>query len=192
MLFNKEDLKARYLKVLRESDGGKVESGIINESFSFDEAITYDVFLSNKYIDKDVVSGLVAVLRDDFNLRVYVDWEEGLDRSKVDKATAALIRSRLQACKSLWYVASMNSGDSRWMPWEAGYKDGQNGRVAICPVVESHADDVYEGKEYLSLYPYVSRAKTSKGVDTLWINESPTKYVSFRSWLKGGVPELHL
>lgn len=189
MLFTTSELHNRadaYLAATRQEKFASLES--LCESFAFDSDIEYDIFLSNRYVDKKSVTGLATMLREDFNLSVYIDWEDDLDRNNVNKETAQVIRRIIESCKCLWYVASEHADASKWMPWEVGYMDGKTGRVAICPVVKTTIDDVYEGREYLSLYPYVSKQKDTAGAMQLWINETAEKYVGFKAWLSGKEP----
>ena len=148
MLFTTSELHDRadaYLAAKHLEKFASLES--LRESFAFDSVIEYDVFLSNRYVDKKSVTGLATMLREDFNLSVYIDWEDDLDRNNINKGTAQTIRNIIERCKCLWYVASEHSDASKWMPWEVGYMDGKTGRVAICPVVRTTMNDVYEGME---------------------------------------------
>ncbi len=60
----------------------------------------------------------------------------------------------------LIFATSQNSSQSKWMPWELGFKDadrnrhGFTGCSAVLPVVEQ-ANTSFQGKEYLRLYPIV-------------------------------------
>lgn len=162
----------------------------LNESFGFDEASDeYDVFLSHRYADKEAVAGLALMLRDDYDLNVYVDWQcDNLNRKDVDRNTAKIIRDRIVQSKSLLYVISDSSMDSNWMPWEVGLMDGLKGRVAVCPLLVSSDNASAIGLEYLSLYPYISNEKTDKGNEMLWINETKSKYCTLKDWINGKTP----
>lgn len=158
----------------------------------------FDVFLSHSYadaktvqaLDADDLLGLKEKLENDCGLSVYVDWmvDRTLDRSTVDARTASILRARMDHCGCLLYATSEQAEKSKWMPWELGYFDGKKGRVAILPVVNSQMAS-YKGQEYLGLYPYVDEA-TPKGSPkaALWVNETPTRYVSLAGWLKGEKP----
>ena len=77
------------------------------------------------------------------------------------------------------------------MPWELGYFDGYNGKVAIVPISNSvNSDNVFEGQEYLGLYPYMTKGTIVNTTDErLWIHESPRKYVTFEEWLNDIEPQ---
>ena len=122
---------------------------------------------------------------------VYLDWiqDSQLDRTKVDKATADLLRRRMKQCRSLFFGTSDISPSSKWMPWECGYFDGVKGKVAICPIVMQGTQNEYTGQEYLGLYPYIQKDKPRDGVSpTLWVHETRTKYVIYSKWLTGQQP----
>lgn len=68
------------------------------------------------------------------------------------------------------------------MPWELGYFDGYNGKVAIVPIVESASSDFKE-QEYLSLYPYIDEAGIKGSSEkALWVNEE-NKSCNLRKWI---------
>ena len=153
----------------------------------------YDLFISHSYLDRQLVYGLVELFNK-AGYSVYVDWLEDtqLDRTKVTKATAELLRKRMNDSKGLAYIATGNSTDSKWCPWELGYSDGKTkSRCAILPVLES-SQSTYKGQEYLSLYPYIDYTDNSGNYE-FWVNDNEisNKYVTLSSWLNGSEPTLH-
>lgn len=163
----------------RASDSGKVGK-------------KYDIFLSHSSLDKTLVLTLVGLFNE-ADYSVYVDWIEDpqLDRSKVNKNTAQVLRNRMLSSKGLAYVATSNASNSKWCQWELGYFDGnKNSRCCILPIMDS---EVFRGQEYLGLYPYIeyeTSAKTRKY--NFWIFEQETNnYVILRDWLKGRNPYQH-
>lgn len=152
----------------------------------------FDIFLSHSYLDKKIIVGLTKEL-EDMGFSAYVDWinDSDLDRAEASKETAERLRERMKKCKSLLFAISVNSSYSKWMPWECGYFDGIDGKVAICPIAKNPISwDKYEGQEYLGLYPYVTTF-TYSGRKTLWVHETPKKWVGFSAWLRGEKPEEH-
>lgn len=180
-LFTKADLaKVTIRKGLYESAGSILHKAALE----FSEYKTYDIFISHSYSDADEILKLKQTI-EDMGFIMYVDWIEDaqLDRSKVNKETAKLLRSRMKQCKSLFFVTSVSSPDSRWMPWELGYFDALKQRVAILPILESSTvTNEYKGQEYLGLYPYITKDRP-KGGDkpTLWVHEDSNTYVIFSS-----------
>lgn len=149
---------------------------------------TYDIFLSHSYLDKYKVLGIKDILNK-LKYTVYIDWieDEDLDRRKVNKKTAELIKHRMKNCKGMFFATSVNSYNSKWMPWECGYFDGLKQKVAILPVSISH-QSIFNGQEYLGLYPFVDKMKDNEGNETIWINDDAEAYVNLTKWLEGVKP----
>lgn len=147
--------------------------------------ITFDIFLSHSFLDRQIVKGIFLDLTKK-GYKVYVDWivDPHLDRSNVTKESAELIRNRMKNSKSLVLAISANAEGSKWMPWELGFVDGNTNKCAILPVYENRYNNpsFYEGYEYLKLYPYIK--KDDYNDQKLWVAENPTKYVSFEDFLK--------
>lgn len=114
----------------------------------------FDIFISHSTDDADTILGLVELLKD-YGLKSYVDWLDDplLDRKHVNSTTAKVLRKRIKQSKCLLYAYSENSINSRWMPWELGYADGEIGKVVICPIADAK-DGTFQLVEYLSIYPY--------------------------------------
>lgn len=151
-------------------------------------AAGHDIFLSHAFTDRELVLG-AALMIEDLRYSVYIDWREDpyLDRSKVSQDIAAKLRERMQASRCLFYSTTSNASDSKWMPWELGFKDGDNTRVAVLPLVQ-YATTSYQGQEYLGIYPYIDVSNDDAGKRRLWVQRSPTCYVNFDSWLQGSEP----
>jgi len=165
-------------------------SVLLNESRASATTATFDIFLSHSYLDAQIILGLKAQL-EDLGHTVYVDWlvDTDLSRDKVDKGTAARLRTRMNASRCLFYATTANAGNSKWMPWECGYMDANKHRVAICPIAKTEKTYSFSGQEYLGLYPYAMKAKKSNSnEDALWIHEAVKKYVIFDAWLDGKEP----
>lgn len=131
---------------------------ILEKQFdSFNQYKTYDIFLSHAFLDAEVIYGLKIIL-EEAGFSVYVDWYEDshLDRGKVTKETAIVIRKRMQSCRTLIFAITENSEDSKWMLWELGYFDGLKNKVAVLGLIENSGDS-FRGQEFLELYPFVER-----------------------------------
>jgi hypothetical protein len=179
-----------YLRDLSRTGrkGTKTFSATVNESKN---SMSFDIFLSHSYRDKEYIEGLFLELSSK-GFKVYVDWivDSHLDRKNVDKKTVALIRNRMKQSKSLIYATSENASTSKWMPWELGYMDGETSRCAILPITD-YENSTFEGQEFLSVYPYVTK-ESVKGLVTgnisteeiLWLNENSRSYQSLKEWLR--------
>ena len=151
----------------------------------------HDIFLSHAYDDRQLILG-VALMLEDLGYTVYLDWRDdpSLDRKNVSKETARRLRERMKTSKCLLFSTTQHSTESKWMPWELGFKDGEAGKAAILPV-STFETESYSGQQYLGLYPYVSRATVQNGPVKLWVNWSPKVYCLFDSWLAGADPVEH-
>jgi hypothetical protein len=152
----------------------------------------YDIFLSHSSLDKRLVITLVDLFNE-AGYSVYVDWIEDtqIDRSNVNKNTAQVLQGRMNDSKGLSYVATSNSTNSKWCPWELGYFDGKKrGRCCILPIIESQT---FHGQEYLGLYPYLEYAKYSnQNRYEFWVNnQDGEEYITLRGWLDGKEPYKH-
>lgn len=146
---------------------------------------TYDIFLSHSIKDAELILGMKGIL-EDMGYSVYVDWIEDpqLDRSSVTEKTAQKLTERMRTSKSLFYVTTDNSSQSKWMPWECGYFDGYKEKVAIVPIKPSSSSNRYSGQEYLGLYPYCIRQNSNDGISMLWILKDENTYIDYDTWVK--------
>lgn len=184
-LFTENNIRARAQREMQRSTNiYKTKNQVLNESVSsFNKYRTYDVFLSHSSKDSELILGVKATL-EDLGYSVYVDWVDDaqLDRSKVSEATAQLLRERMNASKTLFYVTTENAEASKWMPWECGYFDGIKEKVAIIPIRQYSFNNEFIGQEYLSLYPYCIKEKNQVGKDMLWIHKNNEYYLAYETW----------
>ncbi len=50
---------------------------------------------------------------------------------------------------------------------------------------------MFEGQEYLGLYPYIVEDVSQDGKKHLWVHRAPKIYVEFSAWLTGKEPTPH-
>lgn len=186
-LFNESTIRARAKQEKSRSTYiYKSNNQILSESAAnFSKYKTYDIFLSHSSKDAELIFG-VKVTLEDLGYSVYVDWVDDpqLDRSQVNETTAELLRERMDASKSLFYVTTENAESSKWMPWECGYFDGVKDKVAILPVKQYSYDNEYKGQEYLGLYPYCLKANDTNQKSRLWIYKNKNNYLVYEAWLE--------
>jgi len=177
-LFTKDDIARVQVRGIPIFESAT--ESLQKQAKEFSEFKTYDIFLSHSFLDANEIRKIRQLLQN-FGHTVYVDWEEDpqLDRSKVNKETAKRIRTRMCCCRSLFFAISGNSSNSKWMPWELGFSDAFSGKVAIMPILDRPTyNDIYDGQEYLGLYPYVSGDTVS-----LWIHESERDKKRYCDWI---------
>ena len=147
----------------------------------------YDVFLSYNHKDITIAKFVYNILKNNHGLSVYVDYNDrSFNRNIVDKKTAQTLCNRLNACKSLIYVHSSNSKNSKWCPWEIGLASGlKDFKCAIIPCV-NESDSEYDKQEYLTLYPEaIYSIASDKTGPYFWVK--PTEYSSYKTldfWVK--------
>jgi hypothetical protein len=158
----------------------------------------FDIFLSHSFSDAHLsperVLKLKAVL-EAFNYEVYVDWliDSHLNRNAVTPTTAHWLRVRMDSSKCLFFATSESSQNSRWMPWELGYKDGNTGKggqvgmVAILPISQYQNQTTFTGQEYLGIYPFTYYADDTSGKQRFWISQNGNS-ISLDAWLAGAKP----
>ncbi len=184
-LFVEADVRARARQDIQKAFRKTASQLILESSRTFSRYKTYDVFLSHSVKDAELILGIKGLI-EDLGYTVYVDWidDPELDRSKVSKETAKKLRERMNSSKSLFYVTTDNAGNSKWMPWECGYFDGVKEKVAIVPVKKTSHNNEFTGQEYLGLYPYVVKEKSTQGKQMLWIRLDRSTYLSYDMWVK--------
>lgn len=187
-LYTKPGLEARLKEFQRTVAFESVNESINKVLLDQRKKESFDIFLSHSYLDKKYILVLKLDI-ESMGFSVYVDWDvdSDLDRTNVTKKTANLIRKRMKSCTSLLFATSQSSPKSKWMPWELGYFDGMGRRVAILPILDDAVDIAhYEGQEYLSLYPFVSKeisANSSNMVLMIHDHDSNNCH-SIDCWLK--------
>lgn len=178
-----------YLKDIASSKQRLFEQKLFSAQ-NVSENKEFDIFLSHSFLDREEVQGLYQELTD-FGYSVYVDWivDPHLDRSNVTKESASLVRKRMKCSKSLLLAISVNASMSKWIPWELGYVDGNTNRCAIIPVTKERIPPKsFEGKEYLSLYPFIKKLPVSgTNEDKLWVIEAEYSYSQFDTWFSDGI-----
>lgn len=178
-----------YLKDIASSKQRLFEQKLFSAQ-NVSENKEFDIFLSHSFLDREEVQGLYQELTD-FGYSVYVDWivDPHLDRSNVTKESASLVRKRMKCSKSLLLAISVNASMSKWIPWELGYVDGNTNRCAIIPVAKERIPPKsFEGKEYLSLYPFIKKLPVSgTNEDKLWVIEAEYSYSQFDTWFSNGI-----
>lgn len=189
-LFRPSELRERARTRARFTEG--VQALLLERMVAQVRVEKHDIFMSHAFDDKELILGAVLII-EDMGYSVYLDWRDDpkLDRKQITATTAAVLRERMKNSRCLFYATTESASSSKWMPWELGYKDGDNTRAAILPFSDEVTSN-FTGQEYLGIYPYVSEALgTQSGKRKLWIHRSPTIYVSFDEWLAYKEPYQH-
>lgn len=112
-------------------------------------------FLSHSGKDAQLAVGLQALLLEK-GWNVYLYWQDSVLSGAPTKASVERVQEKIRETDWLIYLATANSRDSRWCPWEIGYADGVNGSDAV--IVAGTRDIVgnWHGQEYLQIYRHVA------------------------------------
>lgn len=183
----KSEARAAFQQYAKQNVIRKSADQVLRENaqtFSINKE--YDIFLSHCREDAEVIGGAKIILEKE-GVSVYVDWIEDpqLDRARVTSTTAAMLRMRMRACKSMLFATSESSPSSKWMPWELGYFDGlRQGQIAVLPLLEDW-EATFTGQEYLGLYPVVERLPLKNSSKTAFVARQPDQYLFLRDFAAG-------
>lgn len=134
----------------------------INESLRFDEKFDKQVFLSYRRKDSQYVRPIVNILKS-LGAKIYIDYLDNTLPDKPSSETAEILRSRIKASDKFILMATPNSSESKWIPWELGLGDGfiNYQHVAILPI--TNEKNYWTEQEFYSLYGYIRKAKSQDG-----------------------------
>ncbi len=144
-------------------------------------------FLSHSSQDGEWVVGAIRLL-EGHGANVYVDKKDSKLPPYTNKETAAGLKERIHQSRKFVLLASNNSKDSRWVPWELGIADEHKGlsRVAILPAVDSTKETTWTNWEYLGLYHRIIWGDLEGHTDKVWmvIDASESTATELSKWLK--------
>jgi|TARA_R110002074_G_scaffold45850_3_gene118422 hypothetical protein len=104
------------------------------------------------------------------------------------KNTAIGLKKRIQQSRKFILLASKNSKDSRWVPWELGIADQGKGlgKVAVLPTVESQTDVTWSSWEYLGLYDRIVWGDLEGKEKPVWmvLDERENTATELSKWLR--------
>lgn len=135
----------------------------VNESLSSGEKFEKQIFLSYRRKDSQYVKPIVEILKK-LGAKIYIDYLDESLPEKPNTETAAILRNRIQKSDKFILMATPNSSESKWIPWELGLGDGfvKYNNVAIMPITRN--SDNWEEQEYYSIYGYIKKAKSTNGL----------------------------
>lgn len=112
-------------------------------------------FLSHSHKDEQLALSLQGFLAGQ-GVYLYIDWQDSSMPETPNAETADKIRTRIRQCNYFLYLATANSRDSRWCPWELGFADGVKKHDSIYVIPTSDGGANY-GTEYIDLYRRIDR-----------------------------------
>ena len=144
-------------------------------------------FLSHSSKDDDLVTGALRILENHGAL-VYLDKKDQEMPPYTNKKTASILKSRINKSKKFILLASPNSKDSRWVPWELGIADGYNEihNIALFPAVDEEHQKSWASWEYLGLYDRIVFGAHKSYAKPIWMvyNEKNNTGTELSKWLQ--------
>lgn len=112
-------------------------------------------FLCHSHKDEKLAEGLQILLAEN-GWDLYVDWKDHEMPEQPNKETAMKIKQRITDLDWFLFLATPNSTQSRWCPWEIGFADSKkpHDRILIIPTTDSGK---WYGNEYLHLYRNIEK-----------------------------------
>lgn len=145
-------------------------------------------FLSHSSKDDDLVVGAIRVL-ERHGATVYIDKKDPALPPYTSEQTAATLKKRIDQTKKIVLLASKNSKESRWVPWELGIADGKKGldRIALFPAVDEQRDKSWTSWEYMGLYRRIVWGDLEGHEKRLWMvfDERANTAIPLSKWLNG-------
>ena len=143
-------------------------------------------FLSHSSKDKELVVGAIQVL-EGHGAKVYIDEVDPEMPPYTSEETAGILKSRIRQTQRFVLLASANSKDSRWVPWELGVADGYKGleKIALFPAAENTSERDWALWEYLGLYHRIVWGEMNGRPDPLWMVLDYKRFtaIPLRDWL---------
>lgn len=118
-------------------------------------------FLCHSHIDKLLAIGLQTLLKE-AGWDVYIDWQDSEMPQSPDRVTASRIQDRITSADWFLFLATGNSTQSRWCPWEIGFADGKKGDDRIIVIPTKDLSGKHHGNEYLQLYSQITPSDVGK------------------------------
>lgn len=143
-------------------------------------------FLSHSSKDGALVIGAIRLL-EGHGATVYIDKKDPALPPYTKKETAKGLKSRIHGSRKFVLLASKNSKDSRWVPWELGIADEAKSltRVAILLAVDEQNDISWTNWEYLGLYDWIVWGDLEGQSSKVWmvLDERKNTAVTLSRWL---------
>lgn len=144
-------------------------------------------FLSHSSKDEDLVAGAMKILTD-CGAKVYIDSVDPDMPPYTSQETAEKLKDRIKGSKKFVLLATANSKDSKWVPWELGAADGFKGlsHISIFPAVESVNDTSWTKWEYIGLYHRIVWGRIDGKSEDCWmvLNHRENTATVLNDWLR--------
>ncbi|WP_315924128.1 toll/interleukin-1 receptor domain-containing protein [Mesorhizobium sp. SP-1A] len=145
-------------------------------------------FLSHSSRDDDLVDGAILIL-ENHGATVYLDKIDPELPPYTSKETAAKLKTRINQSRKFVLLATKNSKESKWVPWELGLADGYKGlgKIALFPAVDARYETSWTSWEYMGLYDRIVWGKLKGYEKEVWmvLDEVDNTATELSAWLRG-------
>ena len=132
------------------------ERAVLKSAAASRTARQKDTFLSHSSKDAEFLPGVIKLL-ENHGASVYCDFNDERMPENPNPETAAIIKQQIKESKRLVVFITINSKDSKWVPWELGIGDSElfQNNVALLPTASTSGDQSWARQEYLGLYRHI-------------------------------------
>ena len=120
---------------------------------------------------------------------MYIDEIDPAMPPYTTEKTASLLKERIIGTARFVLLASENSKDSRWVPWELGIADGCKGidGIALFPASDNSFEQSWASWEYLGLYRRIVWGDLKGYEKPLWmvLDQTRNTAIPLSRWLSG-------
>ncbi|HIF9118484.1 TPA: toll/interleukin-1 receptor domain-containing protein [Photobacterium damselae] len=118
--------------------------------------VNKDTFLSHSSKDAEYLPGVIELL-ENHGASVYCDLADERMPETPNPDTAKIVKGQIQESKKLVVFVTINSKDSKWVPWELGIGDASltTSNVALLPVANDWYEQSWAQQEYLGIYRHI-------------------------------------
>jgi hypothetical protein len=141
-------IKTRDLRSASNRSGRVVVAKSLNEALSKNQQTA---FLCHSHKDHELAKGLQVLMKEN-GWDLYTDWEDSEMPSTPNKETANRIKTKIRTTDWFLFLATGDSTQSRWCPWEIGFADSAKGYEKILIIQTEDDYGTWHGNEYLQLY----------------------------------------
>jgi len=144
-------------------------------------------FLSHSSNDTDWFLGAIELL-EDHGANVYIDKKDPELPPYTDTETAEKLRSQINNSKKFILLASANSMNSKWVPWELGLADGCKtmNNIALFPALDKEDETSWVSTEYFGLYHKIVFGELEGHSGEVWMVYDSTSHTAteLSRWLR--------
>lgn len=133
-----------------------------------------------------VLPAVIAIL-EGHNGKVYIDRGDSRLPKVTSVETAQVLKDTIKTLPRMVVFVTLNSKDSKWIPWELGLGDGAktNYDIAIFPSADKAYDTTWLEQEYLGLYRRIVWGKHTDYEKEIWMvyNRKENTATPLGKWL---------